>query len=122
MNLFEEGTEKKEADEWQKDETDEDADVVKLEVNQEIQGMLVDKFDSVKYSCGIYKIKVKDDERIKIILGTTLLDKMMAKREIGEIVKVKRLEDATSGAGRSYQNYEVLHKKAKDENPQNELG
>lgn len=97
---------------WEKDEQgDDEADVIKLKVGESIEGVLMDKYDSPKYGCGIYKIKVKNDDRLKIILGTTLLDKMMGKREIHEMVKIERLPDQKSGSGRTYQVFEVYHPK-----------
>ena len=104
--------EKTEEAPWEKDEAqDDDAEVVKLEVGQSIEGILMDKFNSVRYGCGIYKLKVKEKDKLQIILGTTLLDKMLEKREITELVKIKRLEDQKSGTGRTYQVYDVFHKK-----------
>jgi hypothetical protein len=98
--------------EWERDQAgDEDAEVVKLQIGESISGVLMDKFDSVRYGCGIFKIKVKDDDKLKVLLGTTILDKLMKKREIGELIKIERLPDQTSGAGRLYQNFEVYHKK-----------
>jgi hypothetical protein len=101
--------------EWEKDDfADQDAEVIKLDVGQSIAGVLMDKFDSVKFGCGIYKIKVKDDDKQKVILGTTLLDKMLANRSIGDVLKIERLPDQKSGSGRTYQVFEVFHPK-KDE-------
>jgi hypothetical protein len=96
---------------WVKDEAEGDAEVLKLDVGDSITGILVDKFQSVKYECGLYKIKKKDDEKVKILIGTTILDKMLAKREVGELIKVERHPDQKSASGRTYQNYEVYHKK-----------
>lgn len=96
-------------EEWIKDETFEDAEVVKLEIGECIQGLLVDKFDSVRYNAGIYKIKDKDDKKIKVIIGTTILDKLMKPKEIGEEVKIKRLEDGKARSGVVFQNYETYH-------------
>ena len=104
--------ENKEADEskWVKDESyDEEGEVVKLKIGESIEGLLVDKFPSTKYNTSIYKIKDKDDEKIKIIIGTTILDKLMQPKEIGEIVKIKRLEDGKSQRGVEFQNWETYH-------------
>ena len=94
---------------WVKDESYEEGEVVKLEANESIEGLLVDKFDSVKYDAGIYKIKDKNDEKIKIIVGTTVLDKLMKPKEIGDLVKIKRLEDGKNQRGQSFQNWETYH-------------
>ena len=96
---------------WVKDEREQEdeAEVVKLDVGESIAGLLVDKYRSTKYNAGIYKIKVKGDGRMKIIIGTTILDKLMEPKEINEEVKITRLEDGKSQKGRSYQNWETFH-------------
>jgi len=97
-------------EEWVKDETyEEEGEVIKLNVGESIEGLLVDKFPSTKYNTSIYKIKDKDDEKIKIIIGTTILDKLMQPKEIGELVKIKRLEDGKSQRGVEFQNWETYH-------------
>ena len=97
-------------EEWVKDESyDEEGEVIKLKVGESIEGLLVDKFPSTKYNTSIYKIKDKDDEKIKIIIGTTILDKLMQPKEIGELVKIKRLEDGKSQRGVEFQNWETFH-------------
>ena len=96
---------------WEKDElySQEDAEVIKLGVGESIEGLLIDKFNSVKYDAGIYKIKDKDDEKLKVIVGTTVLDKLMLPKEVGEEIKLKRLEDSTNAKGQSFQNWETYH-------------
>lgn len=95
---------------WVKDESyDDEGEVVKLGVNESIEGLLVDKFPSSKYNTSIYKIKDKDDDTIKIIIGTTILDKLMQPKEIGEVVKIKRLENGKSQRGVEFQNWETYH-------------
>lgn len=91
----------KKEEEWEKDEheLDDDSDVVKLGVNESIAGILMDKYRSTKYNAGIYKIKTKDDDRLKIILGTTVLDKLMEPKKVSEEVMIKRLEDGVSQNG-----------------------
>lgn len=97
-------------DKWVKDESlEEEGEVVKLKVGESIEGLLVDKFPSTKYNTSIYKIKDKDDDKIKIIIGTTILDKLMQPKEIGEVVKIKRLEDGLSQRGVEFQNWETYH-------------
>lgn len=100
---------KEEESEWVRDESYEDGEVVKLTVGESIEGLLVDKFDSAKYNAGIYKIKDKDDKKVKVIVGTTVLDKLMKPKEIGEEIKIKRLEDSTNQKGQSFQNWETYH-------------
>jgi len=119
-NLFDEEEKNKQKEEaidedfeWERDQAgDEDSEVIKLQIGESIAGVLMDKFDSVRYGCGIFKIKKKDDDKIKIVLGTTILDKLMKKREIGELIKIERLPDQKSGTGRTYQNYEIFHRKS----------
>jgi len=98
-----------EADEWEPDEYD--AEVVKLQVGESIEGLLTDKYPSTKYEVQIYKIKVKDDDLSKIVMGTTILDKMMKNKEVGEPVKIERLEDKPSEKGNPIQNWKTYHKK-----------
>lgn len=95
---------------WEKDSiSEEDGEVIKLGVNESLEGLLVDKFPSTKYNTSIYKIKDKDDDKIKIVIGTTVLDKLMQPKEIGEEVKIKRLEDGKSQRGVEFQNWETYH-------------
>ena len=100
-----------EANEWEQDEYMDDAEVIKLQVGESIEGLLVDKYPSKKYDVQIYKIKVKDDDLSKIVLGTTILDKMMKNKEVGEPVKIERLEDKPSDKGNPIQNWKTYHKK-----------
>ena len=100
-----------EASEWIEDEYVDDAEVIKLQVGENIEGLLVDKYPSKKYEVQIYKIKVKDDDLAKIVLGTTILDKMMKNKEVGEPVKIERLEDKPSEKGNPIQNWKTYHKK-----------
>jgi len=102
--------EENENDKWVKDESyEEEGEVIKLGVGESIEGLLVDKFPSTKYNTSIYKIKDKDDDNIKIIIGTTILDKLMQPKEIGELVKIKRLDDGKSQRGVEFQNWETYH-------------
>lgn len=98
-----------EENKWERDEPDDDAEVIKLQVGEGIEGLLTEKFKSSKYNAMIYKIKVKDEEKIKIIVGTTILDKLMGTKETGEEVKIKRLEDTTNQKGQTVFNWETYH-------------
>lgn len=95
---------------WQKVKikADEDAEVIKLDVNEGIEGLLIDTFKSVKYNAGVYKIKVKDDPKTKIILGTTMLDKMMMDIKVGNKVKIVRLNSITNKKGQAVKMYDVF--------------
>jgi len=96
---------------WEEDEYVDDAEVIKLQVGESIEGLLVDKYPSSKYEVQIYKIKVKGDELPKIVMGTTILDKMMKNKAIGEPVKIERLDDKPSEKGNPIQNWKTFHKK-----------
>ena len=98
-------------DGWEKDTINDDAEVVKIPVEGSIEGILVDKFQSTKYNAGVYKIKVKNDETPKVLLGTTILDKLMANKEIGDELKITRLENTVNRKGQQVQNWETYHKK-----------
>lgn len=96
---------------WIKDSDDQyedDADVVKLEVGESIEGILVEKKPSGLFG-HVYKIKVKNDDRYKIICGTTVLNTKMANKEEGDEILIERVKDAKNQAGRSYQVYETYH-------------
>ena len=97
-------------EEWIKDEEEyeDDADVVKLEVGQSIKGLLLKKKISDLFGF-VYKIKVKDDDRAKIICGTTVLNKKMITKQEGEPVMIERVKDGKSKTGFFYQNYETYH-------------
>jgi hypothetical protein len=91
---------------WVKDEVpQDDAEVVKLKVRESIEGILTDRLQSRKYETMIYKIKVKDDPITKVILGTTILDRMMKDKKIGDLVKIERTEDSPSSQGKPLQNW-----------------
>lgn len=100
------------SDEWTSVMGDDDAEVVKLKVDESIKGLLVDKFRSRKYNSGIYKIKEKEDTVTKVLLGTTILDKKMAGIDINTEVKILRKEDIPSDKGNPIQDYDVFVKNA----------
>lgn len=106
----EEEKEKKEK-RWVADDYDDSAEVIKLQVGESIEGLLLDKYPSVKWKPHmIFKIQVKDDEIPKIIVGTTILDKMMKNKEISEVVKIERLADGVdSSKGNPLQNWKTYH-------------
>jgi len=105
---------------WEKDE-EEEAEVVKLNVGDSIEGILLDKIESKKYECMCYKIKKHDDPVPKVVLSTTVLQKMMEAKEIGDLVRIVRIEDGTNQAGQKYSRWETYHASlpnvsSKDEN------
>jgi len=94
---------------WEIDKPEEDAEVVKLQINESIEGLLSDMFKSTKYNAMIYKIKVKDEKLVKVIVGTTILDKLMLPKVVGDEVKIRRLDDTTNQKGQSVHNWETYH-------------
>ena len=100
--------------EWEKDKEEDEAEVIKLNVGESIEGLLVDKIESKKYECMCYKIKVHDDPVPKIVLSTTVLEKMMASKDIGDLVKIERIEDGKNQAGQNYSRWETYHAKLSD--------
>ena len=100
---------------WVKDEEgyEDDADVVKLEIGESIKGILMEKRESNLFGF-IYKIKTKDDERIKILCGTTVLNKKMLTKEVGEPVMIEREKDGKNKNGIKYQVYETYHLSGSD--------
>jgi len=105
----------KNEDEWIKDEDDfeDDADVIKLEINESIKGLLLEKKQSDLFGF-VYKIKVKDDDRPKIICGTTVLNSKMANKQIGEPIMIERVKDGKNKKGVNYQLYETYHLSGSD--------
>jgi len=96
---------------WEKDTPDEDGEVIKIDVGQSVEGILMDKFKSLKYSTYVYKVRTKDG-KLLVFLGSIMLDKMMQNRNLGEEIKVTRLPDQQSQSGRTYQVYETFHMKS----------
>ena len=96
---------------WEKDEEGLDAEVVKLGVGESIEGIFIEQFHSGKHNAECYKIKPIDSDKAKIILATTILEKRMSNKTIGDLVKIERVEDGKNQAGVTYQNYETYHDK-----------
>jgi len=96
---------------WVKDndeQYEDDADVIKLDVGESIEGLLVTKKHSNLFGY-VYKFQVKGDDRFKILCGTTVLNTKMANKQEGDEIMVERVKDAKNQAGRSYQVYETYH-------------
>ena len=97
---------------WKKDPevpfSDEAAEVIKLKVGESIEGVLMKVLDSVKWPGKmIYKIKVKNDDVLKVLVGTTNLDRMMSTKNVGDLVKIERKEDIPQKIGSPLQIYET---------------
>ena len=88
-----------------------DGEVVKLEIGEIIEGLLIDKSTSSKYNdCGIYKLQVNNDSIPKVILGSRQLDRLMAPIEIGKQVKILFLGKEPTDKGQSMNVYKVASK------------
>jgi hypothetical protein len=104
--------------EWTEDEKvpfpdDEDAEVIKLPVNESIEGELVDIVASTKWKGrNIYKIRENSNDTIKVLLGTTMLDRQMSTKHVGDFVKIKRIMDRPTDKGNPLQQYRTYSKKA----------
>jgi hypothetical protein len=87
-----------------------DGEVIKLGDGEFIQGILLDRFPSKKFKGKmIYKLKEKSDPVVKVIVGTTMLDKVMSAYEVNDLVLIKRLEDIHSDNPNDMQQYVTYH-------------
>ena len=94
---------------WIEDEEQsDDAEVVKLNVGESIEGILLEKKPSDIFGF-IYKIQKKDDPMPKIICGTTILVKKMMNKEIGSEILIKRIDDFKTKKGRFVHDYKTYH-------------
>ena len=89
---------------------DKDGEVKKLNVGEHVQGLLIDKEYSDKYSAGIYKIKSKDNDVPIVILGSTVLDKKMKLHNTGEILIIQRAADSLNQKSQVVHNWNVYSK------------
>jgi hypothetical protein len=88
--------------------SDEAAEVIKLHPGDSVEGVLTDVFDSVKWpGKKIYKIKAKNDDVLKVLVGTTNLDRMMSTKKVGDLVKIERKEDIPRKTGNPLQIYKT---------------
>jgi len=85
-----------------------DADVVKLNIDESISGLLVEKKHSTLFGY-VYKLKQEGDDRYKIICGTSVMNTKFANIDEGVEVMVERLKDKKNREGRSYQDYDVWY-------------
>lgn len=88
---------------------DENAEVVKLQVGQSVEGEIVGLVDSKKWAGHrVIKIKEAGSDHVNVILGTTMLDRKMSGKKIGDIVKITRMPDQPSDKGNNLQVYKVF--------------
>jgi len=83
-----------------------DADVIKLDVGESLEGLLLEKKPSDLFGY-VYKIKKEEDPRIKILCGTTVLNSKFANIDTDTEVLVERLKGKKNKSGRDYQDYDV---------------
>jgi hypothetical protein len=107
--------------EWTEDETvpfpdDENSEVIKLQVDEYIEGKLVDIVPSTTWKGrNIYKVKEKDRDTIKVLLGTTILDRQMSTKSVGDYVKIERLMDKPTDKGNPLQQYRTYSRAVKSD-------
>jgi len=88
---------------------DENAEVVKLQVGESVQGEIIDIIDSKKWpDRKIYKIQDGEGEKVKVILGTTMLDRLMKPKAVGDLVKILRAQDIDNKKGNPLQTYKTF--------------
>ena len=104
-------------EEWIEDQEetheDEEVEFIKLEPGETIEGLLLDKITSKKRynkETNYYKIQIKNDPILKMIRGTTVLDRKMQPRQSGEPIRIQRQPDQKTDDGVTYQVYKTYHK------------
>ena len=105
--------EKPEQKKWVKDEDEAvDAEQIKLDVGESVEGLLLDKFDFEggygKRNWG-YIIKVKDKDHPVLLFGCTMLNNKMLEKQVSTEIYIERMPDQKNKAGMSYQVYETYH-------------
>lgn len=92
---------------WKEDEPL-GGEIIKLEIGESIEGILIAKFKSKKWENRyVYRIKPFNSNEIKILIGTTLLDQAMSDKIIGKPIKIKRIEDIDSGKEHPCHNFKT---------------
>ena len=100
---------------------DEEVEFIKLNEGETIEGILLDKITSTKRynkETNYYKIKTKDNPTLQMLRGTTVLDRKMQPRQIGEPIKIERQPDQKTDQGITYQVYKTYHKTPTEEDGQ----
>jgi len=101
-------------DEWVEDppepfENDENAEVRKLQVGENVEGELIDIRPSKKWpSRNIYKFRELRGEHVDVIVGTTMLDRLLKKKAVGDKIRIQRLADQPSDKGNPLQVYKTF--------------
>ena len=94
---------------WGEDK-DEDGEIIKLEIGETIEGIIIDKGHSTRYDADIIKIKAKDDGTPKVIICTTILEKRIKNKEIGEEILIERINDIINSKKQPTHNYKTYHR------------
>jgi len=92
---------------WKEDEPI-GGDYIKLNVGESIEGILLEKYPAKKWENRmIYRIKDLTTNKIKVLVGTTLLDMAMADKKKGDVIKIERTEDTASGKEKPCHNFKI---------------
>ncbi len=87
-------------------------EIVKLAVGESIEGILIAKNQTTPWKNRfVYRIKLFDSDKIKILTGTTRLDESMSEKEVGQPIKIERIEDTPSGKEHPYHNFKIYSAK-----------
>jgi hypothetical protein len=82
-------------------------EVIKLKPGETIMGELIDVMESKKWEgLHIYKIE-RDNEKTAVILGTTMLNRLLKNKKIGDFIKIERCEDQPTTKGSPLQVYKT---------------
>lgn len=82
-------------------------EVIKLKPGESLMGEFVDVMESKKWEgLHIYKIE-KEDGKIAVILGTTMLNRLLKNKKIGDYIKIERCEDQPTTKGSPLQVYKT---------------
>ena len=83
-------------------------EIVKLKIGESIEGILIAKYPSKKWENRyIYRIKPFKSDKIKVLVGTTLLDQVMSDKEVGKPIKIERIQDTATGKEHPCHNFKI---------------
>ena len=93
---------------WKEDEPI-GGEYIKLEIGESIEGVLIAKVPAKKWeNRTVYRIKELQTDKIKVLVGTTLLDMGMADKKKGDVIKIERIEDTDSGKEKPCHNFKIF--------------
>jgi hypothetical protein len=91
---------------WLEDDESKRGNVTKLCVGESIAGELIAVLDSDTYEMNkVYRIRDLKTGEIKVLFGTTMLNHLLSKRKVGDILKIERVADKITKSGRTVQVY-----------------